>query len=423
MPFKTDAGIDHKTFTVYRTEHGPIVREADGKWVSVRLMQEPVMALIESFTRTKAKTYQAFQKTVNLRTNSSNNTVYADADGNIAYFQAAFIPKRDPSFDWTKPVDGSNPATAWQGLLTLDEQPNLLNPVNGWIQNTNNWPYSAAGKFSPKQKDFPRYVDTYQENPRGIHAMRVLDSRKDFTLQSLIDAAYDSYQPAFALLLPPLINDWDHLPAGDPRKAKLAEQVKLLRDWDYRWSAVSVPTSLAVFWGEELWRRVSQDAESEDLSVYDYMTTKATPEQRLGALEAASSKLETDFETWKTPWGDINRFQRLTDDIVHPFSDAGPSIPVPFTTGRWGSLASFNTRSYNGGRKIYGIYGNSFVAVVEFGDSVRARAITAGGESGDPQSNHFDDQAERYSKGDLREVYFYRSHLKGHTEREYHPGE
>jgi acyl-homoserine-lactone acylase len=141
------------------------------------------------------------------------------------------------------------------------------------------------------------------------------------------------------------------------------------------------------------------------------------------SLASASAKLTADFGTWKTPWGDINRFQRLTGDIEQPFNDAGPSIPVPFTSSRWGSLASFGARAYPGTKKWYGTSGNSFVAVVELGDSVRARAVTAGGESGHPASRHFNDEAKRYAVGDLREVYFYPSQLKGHTEKVYHPGE
>ena len=159
------------------------------------------------------------------------------------------------------------------------------------------------------------------------------------------------------------------------------------------------------------------------LPLEEYAAKRATPEQLLESLAAASEKLTADFGTWKTPWGDINRFQRITDDIVHPFTDAGPSIPVGFTSAIWGSLASFGARSYNGSKKIYGTSGNSFVAVVEFGPKVSARAVTAGGESGDVHSPHFNDQAKRYATGDLREVYFYPSQLKGHTERQYHPGE
>ncbi len=422
VPYKTAGGMATKVFTVYRTHHGPIVREAGGKWVSVRLMQEPLKALTQSYTRTKARDYQSFRETMDLHTNSSNNTIFADADGDIAYFHANFVPRRDGRFDWTRPVDGSDPATEWKGIHSIEESPHLLNPPNGWLYNTNNWPYSAAGPNSPKQADYPAYMERGVENPRGIHAIRVLQERKDFTLASLRDAAYDSYLPAFADLIPTLIAAYDQLPNGNPLKPKVAEQIGVLRDWDYRWSAGSVPTSLAVFWGEEMWRRVRADAEAEVMSVYEYVARKTPARRKLEALLAASDQLAADFGSWKTPWGDINRFQRLTGDIVHPFNDSGPSIPVAFTSSQWGSLASFGARSYRGTKKYYGTGGNSFVAIVEFGDSVRARAVTAGGESGNPASPHFNDQALRYSTGDLREVYFYRSQLKGHTEREYHPG-
>ena len=421
VPYKTDKGMAEKTFTVYRTEHGPIVRAENGKWMSIRLMQEPVKALIQSYTRTKAKDYKAFKQTMELHTNSSNNTIYADADGNIAYFHGNFIPKRDPKFDWTKAVDGSDPATDWHGLLSVDESPLLLNPASGWLYNSNNWPWSAAGPSSPKKADYPVYVDSGSESARGLHAIRVLENKKDFTLDSLIAAAYDSYLTWFEKPIPALVKAWDQTPATDALKTKLSGQIELLRGWDFRWSAGSVPTSLAVFWGEDLQRRVGADARRAGMSPPDYVASKATAEQLLQSLSAASDKLTADFGTWKTAWGDINRYQRLTDDIVHPFSDAGPSIPVGFTSGNWGSLASFGARPYKGSKKIYGTSGNSFVAVVEFGNTVRARAVTAGGESGNPSSRHFNDQAKRYSTGDLREVYFYRSQLKGHTEREYHP--
>ena len=423
VPYKTTDGMAKKEFTVYYTQHGPVVREANGKWVAIRLMQEPLKALTQSYIRTKAKDYKTFRQSLELHTNSSNNTIFADASGNIAYFHGNFIPKRDPKFDWTKPVDGSDPATDWHGLLSVDETPHLLNPASGWIYNSNNWPWTAAGPSSPKKADFPTYVETgREESPRGYHAIRVLENKKDFTVSSLIAAAYDSYLPAFATMIPVLLKAYDATPADNPLKAKVADQIKLLRDWDYRWAIASVPTSLAVFWGEEIGRRVGRDARQAGISAETYVATKASADQLVQALAAASDSLASDFGTWKTAWGDINRFQRLTDDIVHPFTDNGPSIPVPFTSSRWGSLASFGARAYPGTKKWYGTSGNSFVAVIEFGDSVHARAVTAGGESGDPQSRHFNDEAKRYSTGDLRDVYFYPSQLKGHIEREYHPG-
>ncbi|HEY2854002.1 MAG TPA: penicillin acylase family protein [Gemmatimonadaceae bacterium] len=424
VPYKTGTGLLSKSFAVYRTHHGPIIREQNGKWVAVRLMNSPEKALTQSYTRTKARDYKSFKQSMELHTNSSNNTIFADKDGDIAYFHGNFIPRRNPKFDWTKPVDGSDTATEWHGVLSVDETPHLLNPTSGWLYNSNNWPWSAAGASSPKRGDYPAYVETgNEESWRGYHAIRVLSNRKNFSIAALRAAAYDSYLPAFEKMIPPLLASYDQLPASDPLKAKLADQIAQLRAWDYRWGVASVPTSLAVFWGEEVTRRVAPEARRVGMSPDQYAIERATPQQRLDALAAASDKLAADFGAWKTAWRDINRFQRLTGDIVQPFNDAGPSTPVGFTSSRWGSLASFGARPYPGTKKWYGTSGNSFVAVVEFGDSIRAIAVTAGGESGHAGSPHFNDEAQRYATGNLREVYFYPSQLKAHTEKVYHPGE
>jgi acyl-homoserine lactone acylase PvdQ len=418
VKYKTDRGMEEKLFMVFRTHHGPVVRELNGKWVSIRLMQEPIKALEQSYTRTKQKDYKSYRETMELKANSSNNTIFADADGDIAYFHGNYIPRRDTAFDWTKPVDGTTPATEWKGLLTVDETPHLLNPKSGWLYNTNNWPWSAAGASSPKREDYPAYVENGGESARGLHAIRVLENKKDFTLDSLIAAAFDSYLTWFEKPMPALIKAWDQTPVSDPLKAKTAEQIAILRKWDLRWAVDSVPTSLAVFWGEEIRRRVTGGGRRGVANAPEDLPAV----QLLESLLNASNKLTADFGSWKTPWGDINRFQRLTGDIVQPFNDAGPSIPVEFTSAQYGSLASFGARAYPGTKKWYGTSGNSFVAVVEFGDKVRAKAVTAGGESGHPSSKHFNDEATRYATGALRDVYFYRDQLKGHTEREYHPG-
>ena len=408
VPYKTDTGMAEREFTTYRTHHGPIVREIDGSWVSVALMEEPMNALIQSYMRTKAQNYDEYIEVMRTHTNSSNNTVFADSEGNIAYLHSNFIPVRDTRFNYLQPVDGSDPATDWQGVHTIEETPNAVNPSVGWLQNTNNWPFSAAGPDSPRRDEFPVYVQRSGENARGLHAMRVLEGKTDFTLQSLIDAAFDSYLTGFEELIPALVRAYDQADASNPLKAELADQVNILRDWDLRWSVESIATSLAIFFGEETRRLDASERE--------------VPQQLLQALGAASARLEADFGSWRTPWGDINRFQRLTGDIVQPFDDAGPSTPVGFPSGRWGSLASFGARAYPQTKKWYGTSGNSFVAVVEFGDQVRARAVTAGGLDSDPSSPHFNDQAELYATGDLREVYYYRADVEDHMEREYHPG-
>ena len=422
VPYKSDKGMAEKKFTVYYTGHGPIVREANGKWIAVKLMQKPVPQLEQSFLRTKAKDYKSYLKTMELYANSSNNTIFADADGDIAYFQANFIPKRDDRFDYTKPVDGSDPKTDWKGSLTVDESPHLLNPSSGWLYNSNDAPWMAAGESSPKKADFPKYVEQGGESARGLHAVRVLHDKKDFTIDSLIAAAFDSYLTWFDEPLPALIQAWDKLPESDPRKAKLADPIKQLRDWDHRWGVDSVPTSVAVYWGLEIEKRAKAGALEDETPLYDYVAAKVPADVLLDSLSAATAHLANDFGTWKKPWGEINRFQRIDDSISPHFDDAKPSFPVGFTSAIWGSLASFGAKPYPNTKKWYGTSGNSFVALVEFGNRVRARAVTAGGESGHPGNRHFDDEIESYAAGNLREVYYYRDQLKGHTEREYHPG-
>jgi hypothetical protein len=392
-------------------------------------MNTPVPALEQSWLRTKTHDYASYMKVAELKANSSNNTLFADDKGEIAFLMPQFVPRRDDRFDYTKPVDGSDPATDWQGLTPLRDLPQVIQPRTGWVMNTNDWPYAAAGKDSPRRTDFPRYMDTFGENPRGLHATRLLAGASGFSKAKLIADAFDPYLPAFARQLPMLLHDYDALPASDPRKASLAAPIAVLRGWDYRWGTASIPTTLAVFWGDRLWDAVAPLAAASDLDPdeavtrsYDYMATRATPDMRLAALTAAVATLEHDFGDWGIPWGEVNRYQRL-DDAIHPhFDDARPSVPVPFTSARWGSLASFGAHTWPGTAKYYGSSGNSFVAVVEFGSKVSARAIHVGGQSGHPSSAHFTDQAGRYASGNLRTVYFWPEQLKGHTERVYHPG-
>lgn len=423
LPYKSAAGMASKTVTAYFSHHGPVVRAADGKWVAVKLMEEPLKALMQSYSRTKARSYQAFYKNMGLRTNSSNNTVYADADGNIAYFHGNFIPKRDPRFDWTHPVDGSNPATEWKGLHAIGETITVKNPATGWIQNTNNWPFRVSGAASPPEGKYPQYMWTLPENARGLHALRVLENASEFTLDSLIAAAYDNYLTAFEALVPALMNAYDNLPAADPLKAQLAPQIAALRGWDLRYSVSSVPTSLAVYWGQEMLRASSAAARKAEVPGVDYITTSITPGERLQALVRASAKLEADFGTWQTPWGEINRFQRASGEVRQQYDDSKPSLPVPFPSAIWGSLASFGMSAPQTTKRIYGDRGNSFVAVVEFGKRVRAKSILAGGNNANPASPHFADQAGMYSRGQFKDVLFYKDDIEKHLERKYHPGQ
>jgi acyl-homoserine-lactone acylase len=433
---KPDGSFGTRTFTTYYTHRGPIVRSEmtstcappphkDQRvcWVAFSMMDRPIEALQQSYLRTKAKALASFMGVSDLKANSSNNTVYADDKGNIAVLAPQFMPRRDNRFDYTKLVNGSDPATDWQGLHAVSELPNTINPPTGWAFNSNDWLYSAAGPHSPKPNAFPKYLDTAGENYRTVHATRLLTQPGQWSLDRLQAAAYDSAQPSFEVLVPMLASAWRALPWKDPRRARFAAPIKALNQWDKRWSINSVPNTVAQFWGDELTRMVAARKWNDHSNLFRHME-KLSPAEKLRAFGKALDRLKRDFGGWQTPWGEVNRFQRISPLIDPPFDDNAPSIPVGFTSNNWGSLASFGASQKPGTKKWYGTNGNSFVAVVQFGPKrVRARAVTAGGESGHPESPHFNDEALRYASGALRDVYFYPDQLKGHTERTYHPGQ
>jgi len=422
--YRTAAGrLATRSFTAWMTHRGPIVGSDGTRWIAFAMMNRPVEALQQSFLRTKATDLASFMRISELKANSSNNTVFADDKGEIAVLAPQFMPRRDNRFDYTKPVDGSDPRTDWRGLHAVAELPNTINPPTGWAFNSNDWLYSAAGAYSPKPASFPAYLDTAGESYRTIHATRLLTQPGPWSLDRLQAAAYDSAQPSFEILVPMLLSAWQALPSSDPRRARLAEPIAALASWDKRWSVTSVPNTLAQFWGNELARRVAGRQWNDGRNMFRHMEA-LSPAEKLDTFSAGLNRLERDFGGWRVPWGEVNRFQRISPKIDSPFDDKAPSIPVGFTSNRWGSLASFGASQKQGTKKWYGTNGNSFVAVVEFRRSgVIARAVTAGGESGHPESPHFNDEAQRYASGDLRTVYFYPEQLKGHTERVYRPGE
>ncbi|MRX62819.1 acylase [Maribacter luteus] len=423
LKYKEGDAIKEKTFPAYHTHHGPITHMVAGQWTASAMMWQPVKALEQSYIRTKQDGYKGFREMMDIRTNSSNNTVYADAEGNIAYFHGNFVPKRDTRFNYSRPVDGSNPKTDWQGLHTVDENILLLNPENGWLQNCNSTPFTAAMEFSPKKENYPDYMSIDRENFRGVHAINLLKDKKDFTLDSLIDLAHDPYLPAFEKLIPALIKTYDEQQEKHPG---LGEAIDVFRKWDFKTSKESKAMTLAHYFGTEVlnWRSsVMMENKPTQMELFDQLKKYVPKEEILNLFDSVISGLEKDFGTWEMPWGEVNRYQRINGAIRQPFDDAKPSIPIGFASGRWGALAAYGARYTNNTKKIYGTRGNSFVAVVEFGEKVKAKSILAGGQSGDPNSPHFNDQAQRYADMQFKEVSFYKADVLKNSKETYKPGE
>ncbi|RXM45932.1 penicillin acylase family protein [Flavobacterium sp. YO12] len=428
IKYLEDGKLVPKTFKTYFTNNGPIMAKRDGKWISLKSNNRSMNSLIQSWVRTKSTDFNDYKKAMDLKANTSNNTVYADSKGNIAYWHGNFIPVRDKKLNWSKVVDGSISATQWKGLHDVNETVHLYNPTNGWLQNCNSTPYTAAGTNSPKKEDYPAYMAPDGENFRGINAVRIFSQDKKYTLDEVITDGYDSKLSIFEILIPALTEVFEkNIKPTDAAYIELAEPISILKNWDYYAKENSIATTLAVEWAYKLdpiiQKAYVNEGETDQVENTKKFAKNATADQLVPQLQAVVKDLKAKWGTWQIPWGEINRFQRSNGDINLKYDDSKPSLPIAYGPGSWGSLPSFKSSYQNGSKKRYGYNGNSFVCVVEFGSKIKAKSLLAGGNSGDINSKHFFDQAQMYQNGQFKDVLFYKEDVEKNAERTYHPGE
>lgn len=425
ISFKSGNAIRQQVFITYATNHGPVMGSRNGDWLSLKENNRSLAALEQSWLRTKAAGFVEFKKLMEMRSNNSNNTTFADDKGNIAYWHGNFMPKRNAKYDYSLPVDGSTSASDWNGLHALDELVHVYNPASGWIENCNSTPFTVSGSSSPLKQDYPVYMAPDGQNYRAVNAIQLLEKANNLTIEKLIqDVGYSHYLSAFDVLLPPLLKDFDDLPATEPLKQILKEPLDSLRAWNKNSGASSVATSIAIEWAYRLIKKMSPSKntydESDAVGQVNSMIANSSSIERLGFLVETIGDIKKRFGSWKTSWGEINRYQRTNE---RNFDDNTASLPVGLASATWGSLPSFQARRMSNTNRRYGYSGNSFIACVEFGKKIKAKSVVTGGESFDPSSKHFTDQAQMYIDGNLKDVFFYKEDILKHVERTYHPGE
>jgi acyl-homoserine lactone acylase PvdQ len=428
LKYKSDASIKTKTIIAYYTHHGPIMAKRNNQIISVKSNNRDMNGLMESWLRTKAKGLEDYKKVMELKANTSNNTVFADSKGNIAYWHGNFVPVRDNKINWGKVVDGTTTATDWKGLHSVEEVIHIYNPSIGWIQNCNSTPYSASGNQSPKKENYPKYMAPDGENFRGINAARVLSKENKFTIDKTIAAGYDTYLAAFEVLIPALLNAYEkNVQSADSFYNQLKEPIAVLKNWDYRVAENSVATALAIEWAQLLGpgiRKVYiEDGETDQVKATQFFADSASAGQLLNPLLEVVNNFKKKFGKWDVAWGEINRFQRVSNDILQKYDDTKESVPVAFASSAWGMLPAYNSNYYPGTKLRYGTSGNSFICAVEFGKRIKAKSLLAGGVSGNINSPHFKDQLTMYTKGTFKEVLFYKEDVLKHVEKRYKPGE
>ncbi|MBB5284586.1 acyl-homoserine lactone acylase PvdQ [Rhabdobacter roseus] len=428
LQYKKGNELLSKTFTTYRTHHGPVVSAYDKKWITLKTLDDPNIDLLAMhWQKMKARNLKEFKASMDTRVMTGSNVIYADRAGNIGYWHGNFVPQKDPALDWKRAVDGSTDATEWKGTYALDDLPHYLNPANGWLQNCNSTILYGTGTFdSTMYRTKPTYMLPDGQTPRADGAIRVLSQLQNATLDDVIAAAHDKYLAGGERHVPALLAAYAALPSPSTH---LAGPIQTLRAWNYQTDTGSVATTLATLWVEKmiplnLARLQKPYTNEERYSITNgakLTVDFVTPEKQVETLAQVVAELEKNFGTWQVPWGQLNRFQRPAEG--EPFSDDKPSWGLPATPGFMGSLNAYVSRPAPGTHRRYGATGNTFVAVVDFGKKLRGKSILTGGASTDPASPHFTDQVEGYIQGTYKDILFYKKDVLRNAEKTYHPGD
>lgn len=426
--YTTAAGLQHKVVTLRKTHHGPIVARRDSLLVTIKNVTGPQSAYIaQCWQMCHSKNLRQFTTAMKKRALGYPNTMYADKHGNTAYWHGNAVPRRSTQFDWRFPVDGSNPATEWQGLHRLKEIAQVINPASGWIQNCNSTPYLAAGASSPKQADYPAYMAYDKHIFRAVEAVRLLSTPDKITFPEFEKLVVSNHLPMMASWLPQILQAYDSMAITMPAlRDKLGAVADTLRRWNYRYALHSQATSLAVMWyiQYDSWNRNQPRPASSDDNAVDLQGNQL-PMSGPTAVELLSKAVETlqaRFGTALINWGEINRLQRATGSPER-FDDQQPSWPVAAVPSPLGSLFAFGNGQVRGQQKFYGTRGNTYTAIVAFGPRLQARSIMYFGQSAHPASPHYLDQAPLYVEGKFKDAWFYKEDVLQHAERTYHPGE
>jgi len=414
---KTTDGVEEVSVNLRKTHHGPIVGKSGNQLVAMKASRvEEGSVFRQWLAMAKAMNLDEFRRALDMRSMAFHNIMYADDAGNIYYLYNGAIPRRNPDIDWSKPVDGSDPSTEWQGYHSIDELPQVLNPASGWMQNTNASPFETTLNDNPDRNAFPDYMvlDKDRDNARARVSRMLLSSDEKLSFDEFTKAIFSTYSIVADEEIPGLVADWTAFKTStssiDP---DLVEAMSLIESWDRYFAVDSIATTIFFLWVETYWGPAFEPSDSV-----------LTEHMKVAALTKAIEDLERQWGTWQVPYGEISRHQRRNERDGEPFRDDLDSLPNPGADGNWHGLVNrFKNPPVPGLKRRYGEMGHSYVAAIEFGETTKRMSILSFGQSSDPDSPHYLDQADAYVNGQLKPAWFTPDEIMNNLERAYHPGE
>lgn len=420
---KTDSGLEERPYVLRKSHYGPIIaKEDDQHYLAVRVPKlYDGSRMVQAIAQAKSHTFEEWYAAASMLQLQTFNTTYADSDGNIFYLYNGTVAIRNPDKDWTKPVDGSDPENEWGDFHPITDLPQILNPISGFLQNCNSTPFTTTDVGNPSLKDFPSYMveDKYDDKRRAKMSRYLLRRANDFTFEDFQALAFDTtlYWPMTEL--PRYERRFEALKESNPDLAeRVRPYIEHLLDWDYTSSIESTHTTLTVEWYEQLYGRGYPVETLKPEFVNDV-------EARFRALITAADRLRERYGEWRIPYGAIHRIQRAPSDAV-VFSDVLPSLPIAGVRGPLGiAFTIYHTPPTDQPNQNlqYARTGASYMAVYEFGPRTKGASYLHYGQSHNPDSPHYFDQARLLSERKFKPAWIYWDDVLAHTERAYHPGE
>ncbi|MCF7886654.1 MAG: penicillin acylase family protein [Candidatus Marinimicrobia bacterium] len=403
---KTKDGVINHLLTFRKTHHGPILAERNGKHLAVKVAKMDAGGMAQQlYSMAKSKSMDEFKNAIKDCAIPRHNIMAAGKNGNIFYAYCPPIPRRNPDFDWSNPVNGSNPATEWKGYHKLEELPQVLNPESGFIQNCNTTPFTITDTGNPKRENFPDYIaEKEKDYLRAQLLRRILAKEDSLTFEEWANLAFDTYILQAEKKLPALFEEWnEYKKSGAKYNNELYQAIEVLANWNKRGDVNSIATTLFVLWHEKV---SNSDKESEF--------------KQITSLIEVIEECDSIYGNWRIPWGEINRLQRPKQGS---YNDERNSLPIGGVNDQLGTIFAIRSRQRNNTEERYGYYGQSYVCVIEFGDRVKSKSITPFGQSSNPKSPHYFDQATLFAKKKFKKSWYYLTEIKNNLERVYHPGE